>query len=52
MESLKDEVDFLPANKHRNFLQIDIIILGGWLRMRKLPKVTILQFLCHIVREK
>ena len=25
---MKDEVDFLPANKYRMFLQIDAIILG------------------------
>ena len=24
---MKDEVDFLPADKHQRFLQIDIIIL-------------------------
>ena len=52
MENMKDEVVFLPANKHRNFLQIDIIILVRWLRMRKLPKVTILLFFCHIIRQK
>ena len=27
-ENAKDEVDFLPANKHQRFLQNDIIILG------------------------
>ena len=27
-ENTKDEVDFLPANKHKRFLQIDTIILG------------------------
>ena len=25
---MKDEVDFLPADKHQRFLQIDAIILG------------------------
>ena len=27
-ENLKDEVDFLPADKHQRFLQIDTITLG------------------------
>ena len=27
-ENVKDEVDFLPADKHQRFLQIDSIILG------------------------
>ena len=27
-ENVKDEVDFLPADKHQRFLQIDTIILG------------------------
>ena len=27
-ENMKDEVDFLPADKHQRFLQIDTIILG------------------------
>ena len=27
-ENVKDEVDFLPADKHQRFLQIDNIILG------------------------
>ena len=28
MEKVKDEVDFLPANKHQSFLETDIINLG------------------------
>ena len=27
-ENVKDEVDFLPADKRQRFLQIDTIILG------------------------
>ena len=27
-ETVKDEVDFLPADKRQRFLQIDTIILG------------------------
>ena len=27
-ENVKDEVDFLPADEHQMFPQIDIIILG------------------------
>ena len=27
-ENVKDEVDFLPAYKHRIFLEIDTVILG------------------------
>ena len=35
-ESLEDEVDFLPANKHRSLLQADGIALG--LRSQACPK--------------
>ena len=28
MENVEEEVDFLPADKHQRFLQIDTIILG------------------------
>ena len=27
-ENMKDEIDFVPADKHQRFLQIDTIILG------------------------
>ena len=27
-ENVKDEVDFLPVDKHRIFLEIDTVILG------------------------
>ena len=43
-ENVKDEVDFLPADKCQIFHQIDIIILGVWPNMPKLPKITILLF--------
>ena len=45
MENVKDEVDFLPANKHQSFLETDIINLGVWRSMPILPKVAILLFL-------
>ena len=48
----EDEVDFLPADKRQMFPQIDAIILGVLLGMPKLPKITILLFLCNIFRKK
>ena len=45
---MKDEVDFLPADKRQRFLQSDTIILG----MTILPKITSLLFLCNILRKK
>ena len=48
----KDETDFLPAYKRQRFLQFDIIILGAWPGMPKLPKTTSLLFLCNILRQK
>ena len=44
------EVDFLPANKHESFLQVDSITLG--LRgMPKVPKTIRSQYLCNISRK-
>ena len=37
---MKDEVDFLPADKRQMFPQIEIIILSVWPGMPKLPKIT------------
>ena len=52
-ENMKDEVDFLPADKRRRFLQSDTIILGElWPGMPILPKITSLPFLCNILRKK
>ena len=51
-ENVKDEVDFLPADKPQRFLQSDSVILGVWLDMHKLTKITSLLFLCNIVRNK
>ena len=51
-ENVKDEVDFLPADKCQMFPQIDTIILGVWPGMLKLPKITSLLFLCNILRKK
>ena len=50
-ENVKDEVDFLPADKCQMFPQIDTIILGVWPGMPKLPKITSLLFLCNILRK-
>ena len=44
-ENVNDEFDFLPADKHERFLQIDIVILGDTMyfywdgqAFQKLPK--------------
>ena len=42
---MKDEVDFLPADKCQMFPQIDTNLLGVWPGMPKLPKITSLLFL-------
>ena len=49
---LKDEVDFLPADKRQLLPQMDTIILGVWPGMPKLPKITSLLFLSNIFRKK
>ena len=49
---MKDEVDFLPADRHQRFLQIDTTILDVWPGMLKLPKTISLLFLCNILRKK
>ena len=49
---MKDEVDFLPADKCQMFPHIDTIILGVWPGMAKLPKKTSLLFLCNTLRKK
>ena len=49
---LKDEGNFLPADKRQWFPQIDTIILSVWPGMPKLPKITSLLFLCNILRKK
>ena len=51
-ENVKDEADFLPADKCQMFPQIDTIILGVWPGMLKLPRITSLLFLCIILRKK
>ena len=53
-EDVKDEVDFLPADKRQRFLQIDTIILGVcvWSDMPKLSKTTSLLFPWNISRKK
>ena len=42
-ENVKDQDDFLPADKSQRFLQSDTVIL---------TKITSLLFLCNIVRAK
>ena len=49
---MKDEVDFLPADKRQRFFQIDIIFLSVRPGMSKLPKMTSLLFLSDILRKK
>ena len=50
-KNVKDDVDFLPADKCQRFLQSDTIILGVC-DMPKLTKITSLLHLCNIVRKK
>ena len=47
-ENVKDEVDFLPADKFQRFLQIDDMCSSV---MPKLTKITSLLFLCNILRK-
>ena len=49
---MKNEADFLLADKCQMFPQIDTIILGVWPGKPKLPKITSLLFLCNILRKK
>ena len=53
-ENVKVEADLLAIDKRQRFLHIDTIILGVCSRpdMPILPKVTILLFLCNILRKK
>ena len=51
-ENMKEEVDFLPADKCWTFFQIDAIILGVWLGISKLPKITSLLLLYNMLRMK
>ena len=45
---MKDEHDFLPADKCQMFPQIDTIILGVWPGMLKLPKKQVYCFFAAI----
>ena len=42
---MRDEVDFLPADKHKSFLQVDFIFLG--VRSQAYPKYP-KQQVCNI----
>ena len=50
-KNVKDDVDFLPADKCQRLLQSDTIILGAC-DITKLTKITSLLYLCNIVRKK
>ena len=47
---MKDEVDFLHADKRQRFLQSDAIILDVTTHMPKLPKFA--NFLQHLKKEE
>ena len=43
------EVDFLPANEHKSFLQVDSIFLGLLSQAcLKVPRTISLEYLCNI----
>ena len=51
-KEVSDEVDFLHADNHENFLQMnDMIVVGGWSSIPKIPKITSLQYLCNISKK-
>ena len=50
-KNVKDDVDFLPADKCQKLLQSDTKILGVS-DITKLTKITSLLYLCNIVRKK
>ena len=46
------EVDFLPADKHESFLQVDSMALGvGSQASSRVSRATNLQYLCNISRK-
>ena len=52
-KNVKDEVDFLPADKRSNISSNwDYHFRCVWPSMPKLPKITSLPFLCNILRKK
>ena len=52
-KNVKDEVDFLPTDKHQRFLQVDFIILSVCDQTcPNYRKITSLLFLCSILRKK
>ena len=48
----RDEVDFLHADKHEFFLQVDLSILVARPVMPKVPKIASLQRIYNISRKK
>ena len=51
-KGVSDEVDFLHADKHESFLQIDAMIFDGeWSSIPKVPKITSLQYIWNISRK-
>ena len=51
-KEVSDEVDFLHADKHESLLQIDTMILMGWLSILKVSIIASLQCLCNISKKK
>ena len=51
-KEVSDEVDFLHADKHESLLQIDTMILMGWLSILKVPIIASSQCLCNISKKK
>ena len=47
-KELISEVDFLHADKHENFLQIDSMILMVMVNIPKVPKIASLKYLKNI----
>ena len=51
-KELRDEVDFLYADKHESLLQIESMILLGWSSIPEVPKIASLQCLYNISKKK
>ena len=48
---MRDQADFLDADKQQSFLLIDTIVFWAWAGMHKAPKITSLQYLSNISRK-
>ena len=49
---MSDQVDFLHAEKHESYLQINTMILIGMISIPKVAKVASLQFFYNISKKK